>query len=218
MLNAGFSSPLSAPRRPGGLGRRDEYAQLNPEREILDKFRRGQERYAFRQKQSLLPDRRMGSAAGIGLEARQWPETADIRARQLLRPGGFRFAGRARRKTWLNDALAQLADCPEAAVEEGLDEPSKIGLEKAGAVLRAVSGFVEEPPDIYPMEAGGIVIDLRGPDSPSSVLMVVESGGAGAMFYRASGKKGRARVDDAACLPDLLKALGLSTTKAVGNL
>ena len=217
MLNAGLSSPLTAPKLPSGLGRRDQYVQLSPEREIPNEFRLGEDRYTFRQTQSLRPDRGMRSAAGIRLMARQWPEAADVRAAQRLRSGVSPFAGEARRKTWLSDALAELAGCPEAAVEEGLDGPSEIGLEKADAVLRGVSGFVEEQPDVYPMEAGGIVIDLRSPDVPGSVLMVVERDGAGVLFYRASGKKGRARVDDAAGLPDLLKALGLSPVKATEN-
>ena len=216
MLNAGFSSPLSASKLPGGLRRRDEYAQVNPEWEILNEFRRGEDRYAFQQTrtQTLRPERRMRLAGGTGFEAGWRPGAADVPAAQLVRRDVFQVTGKARRKTWLNDALAELADCPAAAVEEGLNEPWKSGLEKADAVLRGISGFVEEQPDIYPMEGGGIVIDLRSPDLQSSVLMVVESDGAGVLFYRASGKKGRARVDDAADLPNLIGALGLSTVKA----
>ena len=215
MPDIALSSPLSAPKAPGGAGRHDKYVQLNLEREVLNEFRRGEDRYVFRQTQSRRPDHRMRLAAGTALEAGWWPEEADVGAAQLHRLGIFKFAAEARREAWLNDALAELADCPAAAVEEGLDEPSKNGLEKAGAVLRGVSGFVEEQPDIYPMEGGGIVIDLRSPDLESSVLMVVESDGAGALFYRASGKKGRARVDDATDLPNLLRALGLPTVKAM---
>jgi len=99
--------------------------------------------------------------------------------------------------TWLNNALEELADCPAAAVEEGVDKPSAPGLKKAEEVLRGISGFVKEQPDIYPMDRGGIAIDFRSPESRSSVLMVIEHDGSGALFYRTSGKKGRVGVDDA---------------------
>lgn len=217
MYNAGLATPITSSGAQVKTGRIIDESQLTQQLEMLDWCQHAENRNVFPKTQLRRPDHQMRRVARMGLEAKQRPETADARVAQRLRPGVFRFAGGARWKTWLNDALAELADCPEAAVEEGLDEPSKIGLEKADAVLRGVSGLVEEQPDIYPMEAGGIVIDLRGPDVPSSVLMVVESDGSGALFYRASGKKGRARVDDAAGLPDLLKALGLSPVKATEN-
>ena len=64
-------------------------------------------------------------------------------------------------------------------------------------MLRGIAGFVEEQPDIYPMDQGSIVIDLRRPGIGSSILMVVERDGSGVLFYRASGQKRRVRVDNA---------------------
>ena len=64
-------------------------------------------------------------------------------------------------------------------------------------MLRGIAGFVEEQPDIYPMDQGSIVIDLRRPGIGSSILMVVERDGSRVLFYRASGQKRRVRVDNA---------------------
>jgi len=95
-----------------------------------------------------------------------------------------------------------------------MDKPSAPGLEKAEAVLRGIAGLVKEQPDIYPMDRGGVVIDLRSPEAGSSVLMVIERDGSGALFYRTSGEKGRVRVDDAV---DLLSETGLLEIGKAGN-
>ena len=217
MLNAGLVSPWPPPKtRRASIEHTGESMPLTRQLDILNDIWYGKRGGAVPQPQL----QRTGLAVRLPLgpinfEGRQWQGPAGVNAARLALPGNMPTTGEEEGSGWLNDALAELADCPAAAIEERLDGPSKNGLDKAEAVLRGVSGFVEEQPDIYPMEGGGIVIDLRSPDLESSVLMVVERGGAGALFYRESGKKGRARVADAADLPNLLRALGLPTVKAM---
>ena len=119
----------------------------------------------------------------------------------------------ARKEAWLTDALSELAACPDRAVDEGLDEPSSLGLTKAETLLRQIAGHIEDQPDIYPMDEGSIAIDLRNPDVKSGVLFLIEENGSGALFYRTQKSKGRVRVDDAV---DLLGEGGLLEIKRIG--
>ena len=215
MLNAGLVSPWPPPKTRRSIEHTGEGMPLTRQSDILNDIWYGRRRGAVPQQQL----QRIGLPVRlpfgrIDFEGRQWQGPAGVNAASPALSENMPLTEEAEGNGWLNDALAELADCPAAAVEEGLEGPSKNGLEKAAAMLRMLSAIVEEQPDIYPMEGGGIVIDLRSPDLESSVLMVVESDSAGALFYRASGKKGRARVDDAADLPNLLRALGLPTVKA----
>ena len=123
------------------------------------------------------------------------------------------LAADARTEEWLTDALSELVACPDRAIDEGLGEPSNLGLLKADALLRQIAGHVEDRPDIYPMDEGSIAIDLRNPDAKSGVLFLIEENGSGALFYRTPKAKGRVRVDDAA---DLLSEGGLLEIKRVG--
>ena len=215
MLPAGLVSPWSPPRTSPSIEHRRKSMSLTGQSDILDDIQHGRHRGTVPQLQlqrTGLPMRLL-----LGREGRQWQGPVGVNVARPMRPEDMPITGEAEEHGWLNGAVEELADCPAVAVEEGLDKPSELGLSKSEAVLRGISGFVEEPPDIYPMEGGGIVIDLRSPDLQTSVLMVVERDGAGVLFYRASGKKGRARVDDAADVPNLLRALGLSTEKSVEN-
>ncbi len=115
----------------------------------------------------------------------------------ILSFANFSAAVNARKEAWLTDALSELAACPDRAVDEGLDEPSSLGLTKAEALLRQIAGHIEDQPDIYPMDEGSIAIDLRNPDVKSGVLFLIEENGSGALFYHTQKSKGRVRVDDA---------------------
>ena len=114
---------------------------------------------------------------------------------------------------WLQASLKELDECPNQASEEGLEQPSKVGLLKAKKFLETVSTYVTERPDIYPMDEGSIAIDFRGSEEMSGVLFLVEKDGSGALFHRTKTSKGRLRVDDA---EDLIQEGGLSELKRVG--
>ena len=115
--------------------------------------------------------------------------------------------------TWLEESLNELEECSACAVDEGLEEPSELGLTKARELLETVSTRVTNPPDIYPMDEGSIAIDFRNPESRSGVLFLVEQNGSGVLFHRTKSSKGRLRVDDAV---DLLREGGFLELERVG--
>ncbi len=115
--------------------------------------------------------------------------------------------------TWLQASLEELEECPNQASEEGLEQPSKVGLSKAKKFLENLSAYVTERPDIYPMDEGSIAIDFRGSEKMRGVLFLIEKDGSGALFHRTKTSKGRLRVDDA---DDLIQEGGLSELKRVG--
>ena len=115
--------------------------------------------------------------------------------------------------SWLDESLVELAACPADALDEGLEEPSQLGLEKAAQLLKEISCHITERPDIYPMDEGSIVIDFRNPERKIGVLFLVERNGSGALFHRTNNSKGRLRVDDAA---HLLPEGGLMELTRVG--
>ena len=115
--------------------------------------------------------------------------------------------------TWLEASLSELDECSAYAVDEGLEEPSELGLTKAKKLLETVSTRITDRPDIYPMDEGSIAIDFRNPESKSGVLFLVEQDGSGALFHRTKNSKGRLRVDDAA---DLLQEGGFLELERVG--
>ena len=215
MLNTGFISPLNSSRGKGNTGRRGEDVLLTRQLERLHDFQHGGNRYAFVQTQLRRTDWPVHiTRRRVDFEARRWHGSAGVNAAPLSQSAIVPFAGDVSEHEWLRDALEELADCPIAAVEEGLDKPSELGVARAEAVLRGISGFVKEQPDVYPMDGGGIVIDLRKPGIESSVLMVIEHDGAGALFYRTRGKKGRVRVENAEAL---IGETGLLESGGVGD-
>ena len=115
--------------------------------------------------------------------------------------------------TWLEASLNELEECSACAVDEGLEEPSELGLTKARELLETVSTRITDRPDIYPMDGGRIAIDFRNPESKSGVLFLVEQNGSGVLFHRTKSSKGRLRVDDAA---DLLREGGFLELDRVG--
>ena len=114
---------------------------------------------------------------------------------------------------WLEEALNELAACPELAVDEGMDKPSQLALERTKVLLETISKYVEEQPDIYPMDECSIAIDFRNPSIMSGILFLVEKDGSGAYFSRTRKSKARTRVDDAA---DLLDEGGLKKFERLG--
>ena len=114
---------------------------------------------------------------------------------------------------WLEASLNELEECSTYALDEGLEEPSELGLTKAKNLLKTLSTRVTDRPDVYPMDEGSVAIDFRNPETKSGVLFLVERDGSGALFHRTKGSKGRLRVDDAA---DLLQEGGFLELKRVG--
>ncbi len=109
--------------------------------------------------------------------------------------------------SWIGDALNDLDKCPTEALDEGFVEPSEVGLAKAKKVLKHISTYILEQPEIYPMDEGAIAIDFRNPRLKSGLFILIEFDGSGALFYRTDKLRGRMRVSDAL---DLLVEADLS--------
>ena len=103
---------------------------------------------------------------------------------------------------WSEAALADLADCREEALDEGIEVPSEKSIRKAKSLIEHISSFVEEQPDIYPMGEGSIAIDFRNPSAGSGIFFIIDSDGSGALFTRNNNHKGRIRETDAERLLD----------------
>ena len=74
-----------------------------------------------------------------------------------------KLATQRKKADWLEEALNELASCPELAVEEGMKKPSQLALERTKVLLEIISKYVEDQPDIYPMDECSIAIDFRIP-------------------------------------------------------
>ena len=123
------------------------------------------------------------------------------------------LATQRKKKDWLEEALNELTACPELAVDEGMDKPSQLALEKTKVLLKTISKYVEDQPDIYPMDECSIAIDFRTPDPMSGILFLIEKDGSGAYFSRTRDFKSRIHIADAA---DLLDEGGLKEFKRLG--
>lgn len=133
---------------------------------------------------------------------------------EIMSLAGFGLATSvATTAAWLEASLNELEECSASALDEGLEEPSELGLTKAKKLLKTVSTRVTDQPDIYLMDEGSIAIDFRNPESKSGVLFLVEQDGSGALFHRTKNSKGRLRVHDAA---DLLQEGGFLELERVG--
>ena len=52
---------------------------------------------------------------------------------------------------WLESSLNELEECSASALDEGLEEPSELGLRKTRELLKTISTRVTDQPDIYLM-------------------------------------------------------------------
>ena len=113
---------------------------------------------------------------------------------------------------WLQESLTELSECPSCAIEDEIDEPTKIAMTKAKKLLEKMARHVIEQPDVYPMQYSSIAIDFRSPYGKNGVLFLVEQDGTGVLFYQTSSSKGRIQTNDAT---DLLEEGGLRELKRV---
>ena len=101
--------------------------------------------------------------------------------------------------------------------------PSGTAFEKAKKIIQRLSEFEEEKPYIYPMEGregikgGEIFIDLQNPDREISIVMVVESNGAGILFFQENREEAYKCIDDAEDLIYHLKEVRKNTAEIGSN-
>ncbi len=116
-------------------------------------------------------------------------------------------------RDWLQEALKQMDESSECAVEEGLSPPSDIAVQKTEVLLREMSECIGSEPDVYPMRDSSLAIDFRTPDGRSGVLFIIDQDGSGALFYPTRGQDEWTSVEDAA---DLFKGRGAAELKQAG--
>ena len=84
-------------------------------------------------------------------------------------------------------------------------------------MIKHLAEFEVDKPCIYPMEGvegSEIAIDLQNPDRETSILMVVESDGAGTLFSQVNKKETYKSFKDAERLTHYLKEIRKSSVKA----
>ena len=137
--------------------------------------------------------------AGPTFEPRS-PRTDDRLMSADARPAGF---GRAcgPRSSWLEDALQTLADIDEEIAEDGLPE---VSLPTKREAERIVGALATHPwaPAVYPTQAGEIAIQFRSPDSPGSVVILLDGRGRAECYAYTGGRSRRAHYDVSSDLPD----------------
>jgi len=114
---------------------------------------------------------------------------------------------------WLQEALQQLGESSECAVDEGLSPPSDIAIRKTEVLLREMSECIGSAPDVYPMRDSCLAIDFRTPDGRNGVLFIIDQDGSGALFYPTRSQDGWTSVEDAT---DLFKKRGADELKRAG--
>ncbi len=104
-------------------------------------------------------------------------------------------------KKFLWDALQDLSEVKDEALEEGYPVPSKTAFENAERLLRAMHRIWPGRLAIYPSQGGRIAINAPG-GYRRSVMVLCESEGGAVCMVNAHGVHRRAHYDTAVDLPD----------------
>ena len=102
---------------------------------------------------------------------------------------------------WLADALQALAELDDEIVEDGLPE---IGPSVRKEAERIVVGLARLPwaPTVYPTRDAEVAIHFKSPDSPGSVVVLLDNHGRGECYAYIGGHSRRARYEASSDLPD----------------
>ena len=93
---------------------------------------------------------------------------------------------------WLADALQALAELDDEIAEDGLPE---IGPSVRKEAERIIVGLARHPwaPTVYPTQDAEVAIHFKSPDSPGSVLVLLDNHGRGECYAYIGGHSRRAR-------------------------
>ena len=107
----------------------------------------------------------------------------------------------ARPSAWLADALQALAELDDEIAEDGLRE---IGPSVRKEAERIIVGLARHPwaPTVYPTRDGEVAIHFKSPDSPGSVVVLVDNHGHGECYAYNGGHSRRAHYGASSDLPD----------------
>ena len=102
---------------------------------------------------------------------------------------------------WLADALQALAELDDEIVEDGLPA-IKPSVRKEAE--RIIVGLARHPwaPTVYPTRDAEVAIHFKSPDSPSSVVVLLDNHGRGECYVCTGGHSRRAHYDASSDLPD----------------
>ena len=101
----------------------------------------------------------------------------------------------------LAEALQELAEVSEYAVEDELEIPSEIASANAARLLKAMYAISPRRYGVYPAPDGYVAIDARGSNDRIAVVLCGSAGEA-ACFVTIDGESRRARYATARELPD----------------
>ena len=102
----------------------------------------------------------------------------------------------------LADALADLQDAREEAVEKEFTVPSDLAIENAERLLRAMYDILPWRYEVYPMSYGKVAIDAANGQGASVIALCESDGGAMWLANLKSGHRGD-RCKSADDLPDV---------------
>lgn len=102
---------------------------------------------------------------------------------------------------WLADALQALAELDDEVAEDGLPE-IKPSVRKEAE--RIIGSLARHPwaPTVYPTRDAEVAIHFKSPDSPDSVVVLLDNRGRGECYAYTGGHSRRARYDASSDLPD----------------
>ena len=86
---------------------------------------------------------------------------------------------------WLADALQALAELDDEIVEDGLPA---IGPSARKEAERIIVGLARQPwaPTVYPTRDAEVAIHFKSPDSPGSMVLLLDNHGRGVMEHLAA--------------------------------
>ena len=101
---------------------------------------------------------------------------------------------------WVADALQALAELDDEIVEGGLPE---IGPSVWKEAERIIVGLAHPwAPTVYPTQDAEVAIHFKSPDSPGSVVVLLDNHGRGECYAYTDGHSRRAHYDASSDLPD----------------
>ena len=99
------------------------------------------------------------------------------------------------------DALRALAEVDDEIAEDGLPETAPRVRREAERIIVALA-WHPWPPSVYPTQDAEVAIHFKAPDSPDSVVMLLDNRGRAECYAYAGGHSRRARYDASSDLPD----------------
>ncbi len=104
-------------------------------------------------------------------------------------------------RTWLPEALTELATIDEEIKEDNLPQIGSAARSEAKRILNDLR-YQTIAPTIYPTKDGEIAIHFRSPVASEAVIIEINDDLQGACFAYTNGKSRRARFEDSTEMPD----------------